>query len=266
MKILQNINNKTIFLNSETNFRTDLGWEDNINEFEQDTLKSIINPAENFETIRYIHKPYLGISGITQTDIWFHFYFYNNENPQTHEGGLNYEYIGLTAQENAKILREDNISFFRLEFYKVPENETPNSSNRKLVFTKHLPIPLGEKVSYIPINDYIYVPIFSGSNYKNKENMFLYWFQDDSVLYGTLISGNTFYMTAKFYNTIDGSVINFLNKPKTPTDTINEEEDIYNKMVIDKTDYSYIIYSGITGSNRIGNAAAGAPIKFYAST
>ena len=75
MKILQNTNNKTILLNSETSFRTDLGWEDNIQEFEKDTLKSIINPAENFETVRYIHTGYTSVNGIYQHDIWFYFYF-----------------------------------------------------------------------------------------------------------------------------------------------------------------------------------------------
>ena len=263
MKILQNTLNQTILLNSEDNFRTDLGWEESFQEFEQDTLKSIINPVENFETVRYIHSGYTGMNNIYQTDIWFYFYFCNTGSPQTHTGGLNYEYIGLSAQDNAKILRGKNNGFFRLEFYKVPEGENPNSSNRKLVFTKHLPISLGEKIYYTPASDYIYVPIFTGSNYRNKENMFFYWFQDDTVLSGTLISGDTFYMTAKFFNVIDGSTTSFLNKDKLTTDIINEEEDVYNKVIINRTDYSYIIYSGLTETYRIGGVA---PIKFYATS
>jgi len=263
MKILRNDSNRNIILNSETNFRTDLGWEESFQEFEQDTLKSIINPAVNFETVRYIHKPYTGGTGnIEQTDIWFYFYFYNNENPPTHIGGLNYEYIGLTPEDNTKILREDNDSFFRLEFYKVPEGEDPNSTNRKLVFTKHLPIPLGEKVFYTPINEHIFVPVFTGSNYRNKENMYLFWFQDNTVLNGTLMSGDTFYMTVKFFNTIDGRIMGFTNYDKIYSGSTTEETDVYYKMVIDRTDYSYTIYSGTT-EIRVGCSAD--PIRFYST-
>ena len=262
MKILQNTNDKTILLNSETNFKLDLGWEDSIQEFEHDTLKPIINPAVNFETVRYIHSGYTSSNNIYQTDIWFYFYFVSG---LTY--GLNYELIVLTSEENIKILRENNTSFFRLEFYKVPDGELPNSGNRKLVFTKHLPISLGEKIYYTPINDYIYVPVFTGSNYKNKENMFLFWFQDDTVLSGTLLSGSTtgdtFYMTAKFYNTIDGTVINFLNKKSNEIiGPVNEEDDVYLRMRIEKN-YSYELfrYTGFTSEERVG--ITNNPIMFY---
>jgi hypothetical protein len=70
-------------------------------------------------------------------------------------------------------------------------------------------------------------------------------------------------MTAKFYNAEDGSISDFVNKPnltdtfsdgrigesgnpikfyeKKSTDSITEYEDLYYKMTIDKSDYSYII-------------------------
>ena len=63
-----------IILNTETDFQTDLGWEDNMMDFETEVLNEIINPLINYETIRYINKPY-SVSGLTQTDIWFYFYF-----------------------------------------------------------------------------------------------------------------------------------------------------------------------------------------------
>jgi len=262
IKILNNDLNQNIILNNETDFKTDLGWEESFQEFEQDTLKSIINPSVNFETVRYIHKSCVGPQNIDQSDIWFYFYFYNNETPPTHIGGLNYQYIGLTPEKNSKVLRQDNESFFRLEFYKVPEGQNPNSSNRKLAFTKHLPIALGEKVKYTITNEYIYVPVFMGSNFRNKENMYLFWFQDNTVLDGTLISGNTFYMTARFFNTIDGKIISFTNTDKGYTDAINEETDVYYKVIIDRSDYSYAIYSGDPES-RIGCSTD--PIRFYST-
>jgi len=261
MKILQNNNDRTILINSETNFGTDLGWEENFQEFENETLKEIINPTENFETVRYIHSGYTGMEGVYQHDIWHEFYFMNPLG--TYAGGLNYEHIGLSSEDNAKLLRSNNNSFFRLEFYKIPEGENPNSNNRKLVFSRNLPIPLGEQVDYTPINQKIYVPVFVGSNYRNKENMYLFWFQDDTVLEGTTLSGNTFYMSSKFYNTIDGSYIAFLNKPLPVSRIVNEETDIYRKVIIDRSNYSYVVYTGITEDHRGGESSEGTPLRWY---
>ena len=106
MKILQNNNDRTILINSETNFGTDLGWEENFQEFEHETLKSIINPTENFETVRYIHSGYTSELGIEQHDIWHEFYFLNFTGGT--DGGLNYDLIGLAPEDNSKILRTEN--------------------------------------------------------------------------------------------------------------------------------------------------------------
>lgn len=261
MKILQNNTDRTILINSETNFGTDLGWEENFQEFEQETLKQIINPVQNFETVRYVHSGYTSNLGVNQNDLWYYFYFSNFSGGT--DNGLNYEFVGLSSEENSKLLRSNNTSFFRLEFYKVPEGENPNSNNRKLVFTKHLPIPMGEKVFYRPINQEIFVPVFMGSNDRNKENMNLYWFQDGSVLEGTTLSGNTFYLAIKYYNTIDGTSIPFLNKPKNVLSPIDEEEDIYRRVEFNQDNYTYVIYSGITTDNRGGTIS---PIKSYSGS
>ena len=255
--------NSTILINSGTKFGLELGWEDAMQQFEKETLKSIINPALNFETVRYIHSGCtIATEGgeIIQSDIWFYFYFFDGNYPPQYS--LDYEYVGLSPEDNSQLLRSDNTSFFRLEFYKVPEGELPSSINRKLVFAKHLPIPLGEKVFYTPIADYVYVPVFTGSNYRNKENMYLYWFQDYSVLDGTSISGDTFYMSARFFNAIDGSTMSFLNVNKLYTDPIDQEADIYFKVVIDRSNYTYTIYD--SDNNRIG--CSDSPIGFYSST
>jgi hypothetical protein len=262
MKTILNELDSNLLINNETNFRLDLGWQEGVAEFEKEVLKSIINPIENFETVRYIHKPYEGTSGVTQTDIWFQFFFYNNQNPQTHVGGLDYEYIGITSDENNKMSRQATESFFRLELYKTPNNDAPSRGNRRLVYSKTLPCPLGEKIYYQKLYDYIHVPVFTGSNHRNKENMYMYWFQDDSVLSGTTITGDTFYVTARFFNAKDGSIVNFSNKTLSSTTNLIESTDMYYKLVIDKSDYSYQFYryNGTTGT-RIGKT--GDPINFY---
>ena len=260
MKVLKSGLDKNIQLNTETSFQTNLGWEENIQEFEKETLQSIINPAVNYETGRYVHSPYVSNSGITQNDIWFQFYFYNN---QTHNGGLNYDFVNITPQENRLLLRDTTESFFRLEFYKVPFGETPDRSNRRLVFSKNLTIPLGEKVFYKPVSDYIFVPIFNGSNYRNKENMYLFWFLDDTVLADTSMTGDTFYMTARFFNAKDGSILNFTNKPIRKNGIVKETDDTYYKLKLNQNDLTYqcFTFSGLTDGNRIGKTTT--PIKFY---
>jgi hypothetical protein len=168
------------------------------------------------------------------------------------------------------MLRQSTESFFRLEFYKTSNDESPNQTNRRLVFSKNLILPLGEKVYFTgtpsgftyPLNDFVSVPVFNGSNYRNTENMYLFWFADDTPFSETNITGNTFYMAVKYYNAKDGSVIDFVNKSLTLAEDIVEEEDVYYKVIINRTDYSYIIYeyNGSIGSRR-GQVVS--PINFY---
>jgi len=255
MKILRKDIDQNITLNSEDTFKTDLGWQDNAEEMEKEVLENIINPVQNFETVRYIHKPYTNSSALTQTDIWFKFNFLSGTTYVQ-----DYEPTGLSARENALMLRQTTESFFRLEFYKTPNNLSPDRTNRRLVFSKNLSLPLGEKFYYTVLNDYIFKPVFMGSNYRNKENMYFFWFQDDSALNEETLTGDTFYMTAKFFNAEDGSITDFVTSNLTTE--VNESSNMYYKMVINKSDYSYQIYrySGTTGS-RIGESND--PIIFF---
>ena len=241
MKILRKNIDQRIVLNGEDFFKTDLGWQDNAEEMEKETLKSIINPVLNYETIRYIHKPYVSSNGLLQTDIWFKFSFISGSTYVN-----DYEPTGLTAKENAQMLRQTTESFFRLEFYKTPNNEAPDRSNRKLVFSKNLTLPLGEKYFYTPLNDYIFKPVFMGSNYRNKENMYLFWFKDDSVFSEELLKGNNFYMTAKFFNAEDGSITDFTNKNMLTMSGVNESQRIgtFNNPIL-------FFQKGITGGNEV---------------
>jgi hypothetical protein len=193
MEIIRKNEDLNLLLNTETDFQTNLGWEESLEEFETEVLSDIINPVENYETVRYIHEPYSGC-GINQTDLWFYFYFLS--------GGTyvqDYSPQDITPRENERMLKQATESFFRLEFYKTPGTvsgttltcEPPTRQNRKLIFAKNLSLPLGEKYFYNTLNGYIHVPVFRGSNYSNKENMYLFWFADESVLTETNISGTT---------------------------------------------------------------------------
>ena len=269
MKILRKDTDLNILLNTETDFQTNLGWEENLKEFETEILSDIINPIENYETVRYIHKPYTS-SGVTQTDIWFYFYFQS--------GGTyvqDYTPQGISSQENENMLKQATESFFRLEFFKTPGTvsgttltcEPPTRQNRKLIFAKNLSLPLGEKMFYNPLNGYVHLPVFRGSNYSNKENMYFFWFQDESVLTETNLSGtttgNTFFMTAKFYNAKDGTILDFTNDCYSTGHTITEKNDMYYQVDIDKTDYSYQVYyyNGVNKCDQVG--ITGKPVSFF---
>ena len=271
MKLTKNTNDRNIIINSEQDFHTDLGWQDNLVQFEDEVLKDIINPVDNYETVRYIHEKYnRTISGITiqQTDIWFNFYFLSGTTYVQ-----NYEAIGITNRENELMLKQSTESFFRLEFFKTPwisgnTYESPSRKNRRLVFTKNLSLPLGEKFLYSNSNSSyrIHLPIFTGSNYRNKENMYLFWFEDDKVLEETNLigtdTGNTFFMTAKFYNAKDGSISDFTNKSLSTGTTLDERNDLYYKVDFNLTGKTYIVYT-YTGGTRVGTNLTGTSINFY---
>ena len=245
MEILKNNTNLNIVINTEQNFRTDLGWQENLAEFEKEVLEDIINPAKNYETVRYIHKPYTSSLGLLQSDIWFKFYFRTSGNTPNYV--LDYNPVGITTKENELMLKQSTESFFRLEFYKTPQKlwnefttfnfndyvnysnkkykcisasgstnnippisgsttwwnfisenelacEPPTRQNRRLVNSRNLSLPLGEKYFYTGATNssfYIHVPVFTGSNYRNKENMYLFWFDDESTLTDTNLSGTT---------------------------------------------------------------------------
>jgi hypothetical protein len=271
MKILRKNTDLNLVLNHELDFQMNLGWQENMEQFEDEVLNDIINPIDNYETVRYIHNP----DGTDESDIWFYFYFSKGG---SYYQGLDYSLVGIEPKENAKMLRQSTESFFRLEFYKtsnlldVNGNVTgytaPTRQNRKLIFTKNLTLPLGEKYFYTPLQENIHVPVFHGSNYTNKENMYLFWFQDESVLAETNLSGtttgNTFFMTAKFFNAKDGVITDFYNDVYSTSHEIKENEDMYFQVDIDKRDYSYKIYK-FNGTKGIEVGTTEKPIKFYES-
>jgi hypothetical protein len=267
MEILRKPGDYNVILNQENDFQTNLGWEEGMDIFEDEVLSTIINPIDNYETVRYIHKPYdIDINGTTvnQCDIWYKFYFIDSNN--TYTNGLDYNLVGIAPKDNANMIKTSTESYFRLEFFKTPNNEPPTRINRKSVFSKNLQLPIGEKFYYNTLRQNIHIPVFMGSNYRNKENMYLFWFQDNTVLSDSTLSGDTFFMTAKFLNANDGSIIDFTTTGLTANQQIVEQRDMYYKIVIDKTDYSYKVYNytgGTTTENNLVGRGMNNSIKFF---
>lgn len=262
MKIVRNYNDINLLLNTELSFKTDAGWEDNATQMEDESLQKIINPIDDYETNRFVHEPYPSpsLSAMTQNDIWYYFYFLNNNNQYVQ----NYNVVDIENRENALMLKQTTESFFSLEVYKTPNNALPNRLNRKLVFTKNLSLPTGERYFYEPFNNDLFMPVFMGSTRRNTENIYLYWFTDESVLKELNLTGNTFWITAKFYNAKTGTVLDFINKDYSRPDWITgrrgtrtnpivfyekglpgyqvkETSDLYYKLTINKDNFTYII-------------------------
>lgn len=255
MKILKSSNDINIILNPTQDFNIDLGWEENFKDYEDDALKQIINPIENYETVRFTHKEYPMPSFVSenQCDIWFNFYFVSGATYVP-----DYRAVGISLKENMLMLKQSTESFFSLEFYKTPNNELPNRTNRRLVMTRQLSLPLSEKYIDPTINDYVSMPIFTGSNFRNKENMYLFWFKDDSAFNETELTGTTFWMTAKFYNADDGSIIDFV-KTDLGSNNVDETNDMYYRVELNRDNYTYEVFR-FNGS-RIGQSSN--PIIFY---
>jgi hypothetical protein len=69
-------------------------------------------------------------------------------------------------------------------------------------------------------------------------------------------------MTAKYFNAKDGTILDFVNTCMAPNSEVVEFRDVYYKLEIDRTDFSYQIYNytGTTG-DRVGVKSN--PIIFY---
>ena len=80
---------------------------------------------------------------------------------------------------------------------------------------------------------------------------------------------NTFFMTAKFFNGKDGSILDFTNSGFTSSYVITEEKDMYYQVDFDHYERTYQIYkySGVTGNTspiRVGTGhTVSNSINFY---
>lgn len=250
MKILQNTETLNFKFNINNNFSFDSGKENNILNYEKESLKDVINPLINYEVKRISHEKY---GEFSLNEIIYFFYFYNDNNPPAHEpGGLDFNLVGISERQNALMLKENSTSNFKFDFYITQDNEYPNPNNKKFVFSKVIPLPIGQKIFSANVNDYISVPIFSGSEHNNNEILYLYILEDE-----TLLKTNTFFFKSTFYNGNTNKIVQFINKNKSYDEKVNEQDDFYYKMIVSGDTYTIYNFE----NERIGTIDK--PIKFY---
>lgn len=243
MNILQNNQNKKLLLKIDDDKDITLNKSENILLYEKKKIDELYGGNINYEMSRYAHNHYNNLN-----DILYSFHFYNQEFNHEYDS-FDYENVGISLKQNTKMMKESSSSFFKLDFFDIVD-----SNVRKPIFSKILDLPIGEKVFSNIINDFIYVPIFRGNNYYNKENFFIYWFQNFNIS-----KTNTFYFSAFFFNGINGNIIKLLNKPKLFNEEVDENLDFFYKIVFDFEKNTYEIFD----LDDVRHGTLDLPVKFY---
>jgi len=243
------------------------GINDSVEIFEQEIIQRIINPIDNFETVRYAHEPWSeSINGVTQTSTNYEFYFYNavtdtsiTATTNDNDWVVDYRANGLST---ANVLYREpvfNKSFFKLDFY-----DTKNSSNQQIFLTMIIPVRQG-KTTKVPfgVNNIvdIKIPSFSLDYIGDKEAYYIYWLKSTEFIDLTHL-----YMSAKFYdanvgqfkrmiNTCQGFFEDKFNFPK--------EDYFYYRVNLNYNTYKYEVFyeDRVHGLSKAGTSNA--PIKWF---
>jgi hypothetical protein len=242
------------------------GTNDTIEIFENEILKKIINPIDDFETVRYSHQTWNdSIDNIEKTSINYEFYFYSasTNSSVTAETNSNnwvvdYRANGLTTRN---IYFDDKVfsnSFFKLDFY-----DTKNTTNQQIYLTIIIPSRNGETLrtnfGYKTIN--ILKPKFLLDFVGNKEGYYLYWLKSTEF-----IEINRLYMTAKYFDAQSGQFIKMMTRSQGELENkfnFNQEDYFYYVVDLDLNNYTYNINDESIGGvlNRVGTTTT--PIKWY---
>ena len=243
------------------------GINDSIDVFENEIIRQIINPIDDFETVRYAHNSWSeNIDGIPQTSTNYQFYFYNGISDTDITGTTNdtnwvmdYRANGLST---ANVLYQEPVfskSFFKLDFY-----DTKNTTSQQIFLTMIIPVRQGKTLN-VPfgVNNTVNIkkPDFSLDYIGDKESYYIYWLKSTEFVDLTHL-----YMSAKFYdagvgqfkrmiNTCQGFFQDKFNFPK--------EDYFYYRVNLNYDTYKYEMYyeDSVHGLSRVGTTLN--PIKWF---
>ena len=247
-----------------------VGREDLLQDYENNVIKEIINPIEDFETTRYSHKDW-DIRGTLRTSTTYSFSFFDRSksvsNVLSSESNLwvadynfvspsvftNFSGITFTDKELYYYANSFKRSFFKLDFYDSVEPE-----NQQIYFTIIIPTQQGRfentdiGTQSVPKPVKVRRPIFDLNFTGDKEGYFIYWLKSREY-----IPYNEFYMSAKFFNAKEGQFVRMMNRPQSGlSDKFNfdKKEYFYYKVVLDDTNYLYEIYKTWGNQGRVGTS------------
>ena len=245
------------------------GRGDMIREWEEEVIKDILNPINDFEVSKFAHKDYI-IKNNLKTEINYEFNFFDYLTPPFNASitnwAIDYENASFTDSEIYYFANSFKNSFFKLDFYDT--NQTENQTNLLSII---IPTQQGLKEpgtigpplnqTAVEVKKPKFVLDYTGAD---KEGFYVYWLKDKNYLNTT-----EFYVSAKFFNAKKGQFIRMVNEPQSGIVglgkfNVDKTELFYYKYVLNYDTYDYEVY---TFSNAIGNiervGSPTDPIKWY---
>jgi hypothetical protein len=274
-KYIKTVSVKDEFLDIPLEITFDFeGRGDAIQKFEDEVIKQIINPIQNYEVTKFSHKewffnvPPLNIS-LLRTSINYEFYFFDNLSPVTASTASNWaiDYQNATFTDSEIYYFANNFkgSFFKLDFY-----DTYESEKQKIFLSVIIPTQQGLKETGLvgPATNQVSVDVkkpkfILDSVGADKEGFFIYWLKDQNYY-----PPNEFYVGAKFFNAKIGQFVRMINVPQSTFTgpnvfNINKQLNFYYKYKLDYNTYEYTVFKEtVNGTlNRVGTLFT--PIKWY---
>lgn len=273
-------NNNDYELNIPIDIQFDvLGREDLIQEYEDKVINKIINPVDDFEIVRFGHKPYVvpedgdgppvPSSLIFETKLQYEFLFFNRNQPidtttlissYLWENNYHYtdnpNYSADTFSYN-EILQYSNA--FKRSFFKLDLYDTDDSETQQIYVTLILPTSQSDSevmnIEELGGNTKIDIPKFSLDYVGNKEGFFIYWLRNP-----TYLNIDKFYMSAKFFNAKNGQFVRMINRPQSSLPrkhNFEKKSYYYFNVELDYNEHEYVIKFN---NLRVGENE---PIKWY---
>lgn len=245
------------------------GRGDMIREWEEEVIKDILNPINDFEVTKFAHKDYIIINNL-KTEINYEFNFFDYLTPPFNATITNwatdYENASFTDSEIYYFANSFKNSFFKLDFYDTNQTESQTNLLSIIIPTQQglkEPGTIGPPLNQtaVEVKKPKFVLDYTGAD---KEGFYVYWLRDKNYLNTT-----EFYVSAKFFNAKKGQFIRMVNKPQSGIVglgkfNVDKTELFYYKYVLNYDTYDYEVY---TFSNAIGNiqrvGSPTDPIKWY---
>ena len=250
-KILVNNNDRELVIPIETN-EDYLDQLNNIDTFDDEIVKRVINPNEDFEVSRFAHAQH----GETQkTDITYQFFFTPSGSTPTNISYVNsYVSEGFTPQQIYYFAKPFRTSFLKLDFY-----DTTQDTSQINYITIILPTTQGEvEPGIVGVNNVnLKIPKYKLDFLGDKEGFFIYWLRGKQYL-----DISTFYMTAKFFDAKLGVFVKFMNAAQNSigsgNSNFNPSDYFYYNVVLDYDDFTYKVFT--LDDTRVGETT---PITWY---
>lgn len=250
-KLLYNISR-----GKELNIPIEMKWDfldrsNDLDQYEEKTIKEVLNLDKDFETARFSHAVYSN----DLTDINYDFYFAENADPSIGNWSMSYENEGFTPRELYYYANSFKESFFKLDFY-----DTPDATTQTNYITIIIPTQQGDTTQVVigQKNLSVRKPKFKLDFLGDKEGFFIYWLKNRDF-----INIDTFYMSAKFFDAKVGVFKKMTNERQdgiTPSPfNFKSDRFFYYKVELNYNNYTYQVFD--KKNQRVGTNIN--PIEWY---